>query len=221
MLARGPGTRRTLAGLALGVGIIASLTPTSAVRAQSSAAPALQWERTLGGAVRESSPGIGDVDGDGQLDLVVGSHDGAVNVLRGGDGTPTPDWPQPTSHAISSSPTVADTTGDGRPEIHIGSGTDASGSGALYSFAPDGAVRWRYSAADRVFPSPAIHATAAIGDIDGDGASTPPSAPSASRACTRWPRTASASPASRSTGTTPSSPPPPSWTSAVTASTTS
>ena len=161
-------TRRSLAAIVLGAGVVSMLPPSSPSGAQT-ASPSLRWERALGGPVWESAPGLGDVDGDGQLDVVVGSHDGRVNVLRAGNGGVTPHWPQPTSHAISSSPAVADTTGDGRPEIHVGSGTDAFNGGALYSFAPNGAVRWRYAAADRVFPSPSVHATPAIGDVDGDG----------------------------------------------------
>ena len=169
MLARSSLSRRALVGLALGVGLLVAIVPTTPLDAQIAGTPTLKWQRELGGIVRESSPGMGDIDGDGGLDIVVGSHDGRVNVLRATDGNPTPAWPQMTSHPINSSPAVADTTGDGRPEIHVGVGTDATSGGALYSFAPDGAVRWRYAAADKVFSSPSIHSTPAIGDINGDG----------------------------------------------------
>lgn len=173
MPVRDASSRRTALGLtlglALGAGGLAVVAPPPPLDAQTASEPTLRWERQLGGIVLESSPGTGDVDGDGRLDIVVGSHDGRVNVLRATDGSPTPGWPQSTGHPINSSPAVADTTGDGRPEIHIGAGTDSAPDGALYSFAPDGSVRWRYAAADDVFASPSIHSTPAIGDIDGDG----------------------------------------------------
>lgn len=137
--------------------------------AQQAGGATLVWERPLDGAIRSSSPGIGDVDGDGGLDVVVGGTDGLVNVLRASNGTPTPGWPQRTTHPVESSPAVVDIADDGRPEIVVGSGDDSGSGGALYSFAPDGSVRFRYAAADRVFPSPAIYATPAVGDVDGDG----------------------------------------------------
>nr|MDQ3354636.1 VCBS repeat-containing protein [Actinomycetota bacterium] len=132
-------SRRATASLAALIGFGLTAASSVPVPAGAQAAPdiTLRWERQLGGTVRESSPGAGDLDGDGRLDVVVGSHDGKLNVLRGTDGTPTPHWPQQTTHAINSSPAVADTTGDGRPEIHIGVGTDATPGGAVYSFAPD------------------------------------------------------------------------------------
>ncbi len=171
MLARSSSSsRRALLGLAAGVALLTGLAPgVSVVSAQQASGPSLIWERQLPGGVRSSSPAMGDVDGDGATDIVVGSLDARVNVLRASNGANTPGWPQPTSHPVDSSPAVADITGDGRPEIAIGAGTDGVAGGALYSFAPDGQVRFRYAAADRVFPSPSIYSTPAVGDVNGDG----------------------------------------------------
>jgi hypothetical protein len=163
--------RRALVALT-GISLIAGLTPltaTTPLYAQPAGGPRMVWERTLGGVVMESSPGLGDLDGDGRLDIVVGSHDRRVNALRASDGSNTPGWPQSTTHAINSSPTVADVTGDGRPEVHIGVGLDSAQGGGMYSFRPDGSVRWRYTAADRQFADISVHSTPALGDITGDG----------------------------------------------------
>ncbi|MEX2659950.1 MAG: FG-GAP-like repeat-containing protein [Acidimicrobiales bacterium] len=161
-------TRRAVTGLALSAALVAGITTFGTGDAEA-AGPTKVWERGVGGAVRSSSPGMGDIDGDGRMDIVVGSHDGRVNVLRGSDGSPTPGWPQLTTHPIDSSPAIAHIADDGRPEIAIGVGTGDAAGGALYSFAPDGRVRFRYAAADRAFPSPSIYSTPAVGDINGDG----------------------------------------------------
>ena len=46
----------------------------------------LDWYYTTGSKVY-SSPALGDIDGDGQLEVVVGSWDGKVYALNGVDGS--------------------------------------------------------------------------------------------------------------------------------------
>ena len=148
---------------AIAAGIAASSSPAAA------AEPELRWERPLGGKVLESSPLAVDLDGDGQKEVVVGAHDARVHALRAGDGSDAPGWPQPVTDWVNSSASAADVDGDGRPELFIGSGTSAAPTGALYSFAQDGRVRFRVSPDDHHTASKAVHSTPAIGDVRAGG----------------------------------------------------
>lgn len=126
------------------------------------------WQRDLPGAtVRESSPTLVDLDADGSLEMVFGSHDSKVWAIHGTTGQTAAGWPQRVTDRVNSSAAAADVDGDGRAELFIGAGTAEAEGGALYSFQHDGAQRFRLQAADKAFPAPAVHSTPAIGDVDG------------------------------------------------------
>jgi len=142
----------------------------------------VQWTYSTGDWIKFSSPALIDVNGDGDLEVVVGCLDKKVYVLDPLTGTPLPGWPQTTSAKIDSSPAVGDVDGDGLMEIVIGVGMDgiegANENGAIYVFANNGALQFRLQTQDifnvsTVGPpdgyADGVHATPSLGDIDQDG----------------------------------------------------
>ena len=100
--------------------------------------------------------GSADLDGDGRMEVVIGSRDQKVTCLEG-DGKVK--WQVETKGYPISTPTIADLNGDGEMEVVIGTtnGTICSLRGS------DGAVIWRFKAEGGIIASPAV------GDLEGDG----------------------------------------------------
>ncbi len=114
-----------------------------------------------------ASPALGDLDGDGDLDLVAGESSGELNVWRN-DGTATaPSFSLITDTLMAidvgrrSAPALADLNGDGHPDLVVGSESGETrvlwGTGALDRFEDAGTIAL-----------PGI-AAPAFADIDGDG----------------------------------------------------
>jgi hypothetical protein len=105
-----------------------------------------------------SSPALGDIDGDGMVEVVVGSDDNNVYALYGSDGAMK--WSFKTGDWVYSSPALGDIDGDGRVEVVVGSFD-------RYVYAlngSDGTMKWSFKA-DFVI----MYSSPALGDIDGDG----------------------------------------------------
>jgi outer membrane protein assembly factor BamB len=122
-----------------------------------------------------SSPAVGDLEGNGELSVVIGyggyrgkDCDGGVAAIDGRTGALK--WTFSLKafarkrrhfafrHAVFGTPALADVDGDGRLEIGFG-GFDRH----VYLLNSNGSVRWYYQAADTVFSSPTFF------DVDGDG----------------------------------------------------
>lgn len=150
-----------------------------------------QWIADLDLVVARSSPMLADVNGDGTLEIIVGTLGGKLYVLNPINGQPLPGWPQQLSAPINSTPSVGDVDGDGLPEIVVGCGVGSGGSvpagswshraqGAIYAFNPDGSVVLRHQTVDWWNPSngsigpdgyaEAVIASPALGNLDLDPA---------------------------------------------------
>ncbi len=77
------------------------------------------WPHQIVEAGHATSPVIFDIDGDGDLEIIVGERDyprGRVTVFNH-DGTIYPGWPQQMNHMCVATPSVADVDADGEIEI--------------------------------------------------------------------------------------------------------
>ncbi|MCS7093972.1 MAG: PQQ-binding-like beta-propeller repeat protein [Candidatus Aenigmarchaeota archaeon] len=113
------------------------------------------WNFTTSGRIY-SSPAVGDVNDDGEIDVVFASLDRNVYVVRGKDGLQIFNFT--TNGSITSSPSLAHFGGERHLRIFVGS----------YDFnvyainGSNGQKIWNFSTQGRVFSSPAL------GDVNGD-----------------------------------------------------
>jgi hypothetical protein len=85
-----------------------------------------------------SSPAIADLNGDGWLDIIVGTgnfYAGKGKKVHAFDrfGNALPGWPVATEGYVLSAPTVGDIDGDGQPEVTVG-----CNDGKIYAFNSNG-----------------------------------------------------------------------------------
>ena len=91
--------------------------------------------------IDEGSVTLGDLDGDGILDVVVPSISGASGkIFAWGMSDNIPGWPVETSGIRYSTPSIGDVDGDGTNEVVVG-----SSFGDVYVFEHDGTLKWHDS----------------------------------------------------------------------------
>jgi hypothetical protein len=107
----------------------------------------------------EASPAVADLDGDGRVEIAVGSWDGRM-YLWDDNGQLLHHWPIAVNDQIISSAALVDLDGEGRLDIVVG-----SKDGNLYGWTIEGAMLpgFPYNLGAPVFSSPWI------GDLEGDG----------------------------------------------------
>ncbi|MFH1220597.1 MAG: M6 family metalloprotease domain-containing protein [Candidatus Eisenbacteria bacterium] len=116
------------------------------------------WPRETGSVIF-SSPSIGDLDGDGVKEIVLGDYSGSVYAWRP-DGTLLADWPVAVGGRTTSKPAICDVDIDGSPDVVVG-----SQNGKVYVFSNRGSLLSGWPQAT----GGTITSSAALGDIDDDG----------------------------------------------------
>jgi len=139
------------------------------------------WPRFVPHQVVWSTPAVSDINGDGWLDVVVGTgnmnatmYDGGkqpmdgghvVNAFTGRTGVPLPGWPAAIQANATGSPVVADLDNDGHKEV-----VEIGEDGRMYVLNSAGVVRAMTCVADNLNGCPHwLHTTPSIADVNNDG----------------------------------------------------
>ncbi len=109
-----------------------------------------------------SGPAVGDLDGDGNLEVLFATEDFTVIAYDAFDGTEEWRWKGKFKTDQTHSFALADFDGTGRLDVVCGDGRGLSAPGNLYRLR-DGKALWTYEAGGGIVQGPSV------GDIDGDG----------------------------------------------------
>ncbi len=117
-----------------------------------------------------AAPALGDVDGDGDADLLIGESGGSVTALRNTGGPHGPAWSVEAAWSASvprqARPALGDVNRDGDIDLLVGAET-----GGVAAFLGTGVVTapWARATSWDVPSSSASRLGPALGDLDGDG----------------------------------------------------
>ncbi len=135
--------------------------------------PKILWSRCQH-QIFQSSPAIGDLEGNGRMDLVVGTGTGpsgdavATNSLSAfhlDDGSPVPGWPVLLNGPIYGSPVIGDVTGNHQNDVVVTTCATCN-DGRVWAFNGHGGLLW-----DMLAPNDhtEILSTPILVDLNGDG----------------------------------------------------
>jgi len=132
-----------------------------------------RWPFQTSGSVK-APPAIGDVDGDGEPEIVAGAwnqSEGSLDPLYvlNPNGQLEPGWPRAASYNRLSSPSLGDLDGDGAQEIVVG-GLQATPTyqNEVFVFRGDGSNFPGWPVTMNLSPAGNINSSPIIGDIDDD-----------------------------------------------------
>ncbi len=128
--------------------------------------PEIKWTFLTGGDVK-SPPAVGDINDDGEFEVVFGSNDKHLYALdRYGNEL----WNFSVLGSIVSSPTIGDVDGDGLNEIIFGGYYPYNGDPNLYVLnGEDGSLLWQFESANYGGQERGFQASAILHDINDDG----------------------------------------------------